>query len=60
MYSNPRHKLIPDSRRLGTIPGHLAAAVYEVHQSRTILVGIYGPSENDCMGIPFFRGISIT
>jgi len=47
IYSSPRHKLIPESRRLGTIPGHLAAAVYEVHQSRTVIVGIYGPSEND-------------
>ena len=54
IYSSPRHKLIPESRRLGTIPGHLAAAVYEVHQSRTVIVGIYGPSENDDKNLPHF------
>ena len=28
-------------------PGHIAAAVYEVNKSRTVVIGVYGISENN-------------
>jgi hypothetical protein len=35
------------SERQSTTPGHIAAAVYEVKKSRTVVLGIYGISENN-------------
>ena len=41
------HKKIPGSERQSTTPGHIAAAVYEIKKSRTVVLGIYGISENN-------------
>jgi hypothetical protein len=35
------------SERQSTTPGHIAAAVYEIRKSRTVVLGIYGISENN-------------
>jgi len=59
IYSRPDHKIIEDSLRTGATAGHLAAAVYEVHGSRTIVAGVYGPSEsNDKTATKFIQELS--
>jgi exonuclease III len=56
VYSKSDHQIIPDSHRTGSIPGHLTLAVYEISGSRTIVGGVYGPSENnDKLSSKFFR-----
>ncbi|OBQ36005.1 MAG: hypothetical protein AN484_25945, partial [Aphanizomenon flos-aquae WA102] len=45
--SKPEHKIIGDSKRESNTPGHFAAAVYEVNNTRTIVIGYYGISAND-------------
>ena len=48
IFSDKKHKLIEGSQRETTLPGHVAAAVYEVNHTRTIVVGFYGePASND-------------
>jgi exonuclease III len=45
--ANQNHKKMAGSERQSTTPGHIAAAVYEVKKSRTVVLGIYGISENN-------------
>ena len=48
VYSDKNHKIIEGSQREATIPGHIAAAVFEVNHTRTIVAGFYGePASND-------------
>jgi len=59
VYSREIHKIIPESTRVGTIAGHMCLAVYEIAGSRTIVGGIYGPSDNnDRQGVAFLRELS--
>ena len=61
VYSREIHKIIPESIRTGTIAGHMCLAVYEISGSRTIVGGIYGPSDNnDRLGVSFLRELSET
>jgi exonuclease III len=61
IYTKMEHKIIPESKREGSIPGHMAAAVYNIHNSRVIIVGIYGPSENnDKVSAKYFHEIEHT
>ncbi len=45
--ANQRHKKMEGSERQSTTPGHIAAAVYKIRKSRTVVLGIYGISENN-------------
>ena len=45
--ANQQHKKMEGSERQSTTPGHIAAAVYEIRKSRTVVLGIYGISENN-------------
>ena len=45
--SKPEHKVIDGSRREATTPGHMAAAVYEIGDTRIIVVGLYGESASN-------------
>ncbi len=47
LYSNGGYQLIEDSTRFGSIPGHLCMGVYEKLRKKIIVVGYYGPSENN-------------
>ena len=47
IYSKHEHKIMEGSLRESQTPGHIAAAVYEIHKSRTVVIGIYGCSQND-------------
>ncbi len=61
VYSREIHKIIPESIRTGIIAGHMCLAVYEISGSRTIVGGIYGPSDNnDRLGVSFLRELSET
>jgi hypothetical protein len=40
-------------------PGHIAAAVYEVNKSQTVVIGVYGVSEkNDCSSADLIQEVS--
>jgi len=45
--ANRNHKKMEGSDRQSATPGHIAAAVYEIKKSRTVVLGIYGISENN-------------
>jgi len=47
IYTKREHTLVPNSKRTATEDGHMAAAVYEIHGSRIVVVGVYGKSENN-------------
>ena len=47
IYSKTDHTLLDNSSRESTTPGHFIAGVYQVNTSRTIVAGVYGPSNND-------------
>jgi len=46
VFSKKEHKLIPDSVRVSNAPGHFAAGVYEIGNTRVIVAGVYGCSES--------------
>jgi hypothetical protein len=47
------------SERQSETPGHIAAAVYEIKKSRTVVLGIYGISEsNDRLSSSLIREAS--
>jgi len=41
------HRKLDGSERQSQIPGHIAGAVYEVRKSRTVIIGVYGISDNN-------------
>ncbi len=41
------HTIMEGSLRESVEPGNIAAAVYEVNKSRTVVIGVYGISENN-------------
>ncbi len=41
------HKKLEASERESATPGHIAAAVYEIRKSRTVVIGVYGISDNN-------------
>jgi len=45
--AKPEHTIMEGSLREADEPGHIAAAVYEVNKSRTVIIGVYGISENN-------------
>jgi endonuclease/exonuclease/phosphatase (EEP) superfamily protein YafD len=45
--AKPEHTIMEGSLRESDEPGHIAAAVYEVNKSRTVVIGVYGISENN-------------
>ena len=45
--NKPEHSMMEGSNRESQEPGHIAAAVYEVNKSRTVIIGVYGVSENN-------------
>ncbi len=45
--ANQTHKKMEGSKRQSETPGHIAAAVYEIKKSRTVVLGIYGISESN-------------
>jgi exonuclease III len=45
--ANRNHKKMEGSERQSATPGHIATAVYEIKTSRTVVLGIYGISENN-------------
>jgi len=47
VYATDEHKLIEDSVKYGSAPGHLCMAVYEKNKKKLIVIGYYGPSENN-------------
>ena len=48
IFSDKKHKIIEGSQREATMQGHIAAAVYEINHTRTIVAGFYGePASND-------------
>ena len=60
VYSDKKHKIIEGSQREATIPGHIAAAVYEVNHTRTIVVGFYGePASNDRSSAAILREMQL-
>ncbi len=47
IFSRLEYNLIPDSIRTSNTAGHVTAAVYEVASLPTIVVGVYGHSDNN-------------
>jgi len=45
--SKPEHIMMEGSARESENLGHIAAAVYEIRKSRTVIIGVYGLSENN-------------
>ncbi len=45
--AKPEHMIMEGSLRESGEPGHIVAAVYKVNKSRTVVIGVYGISENN-------------
>ncbi len=57
--AKPEHTIMEGSLRESGEPGHIAAAVYEVNKSRTVVIGVYGISENnDCSSADLIQEVS--
>ena len=57
--ANQTHTKMEGSERQSETPGHIAAAVYEIKKSRTVVLGIYGISEsNDRLSSSLIREAS--
>ncbi len=46
LFSHPEHKLIQDSVQMSLSAGHIVAAVFEVGTLPTVVIGVYGNSDN--------------
>jgi len=62
IFSNKEYELINHSVRRSAIPGHFAIGVYITpNQSKIIVAGIYGPSENnDILSHQFYQEVKET
>jgi len=47
VFSNPAHQVIEGSHRESATAGHIAAAVYNVRGTRTVVAGVYGESASN-------------
>jgi endonuclease/exonuclease/phosphatase (EEP) superfamily protein YafD len=57
--ARPEHKIMEGSLRESLEPGHIAAAVFEVNKSQTVVIGVYGVSENNnCFSADLMQKVS--